>query len=348
MVKIKFSNLMVGYDVVVVGGSAAGTSFLESIDSKKYNVLLVDYKKLPHFKPCSGILVSNAKEHLASKDFPKKVLAKPENLHLTYLDWTTGKENKTKKHFVNTRRTNLDAWLFSEIKQKEGISISEETKLVDFFYTADNKFIVLILECNGQTKSVVTKYLVGCDGAMSMVRKKLYPREIPYYVAMQEVIPNFTLGEAYFIFDEEITDFYGWLIPKAKGVEVGIAVPPAKSKALFEKFKKKVATKFGITGQGILQSAIVLRPESIKDIFLGKGAILVCGEAAGLISPSSAEGISFALISGKVGAEAINRCSKNPLKEYTKKCTHLIDRLNLKFEKSKKIKSAGKRKTLFE
>jgi len=170
---------------------------------------------------------------------------------------------------------------------------------------------------------------------------------IDYYVAIQEVISGFNLDKAYFIFDDEITDFYGWLIPKTEGVEVGVAVSPVNPKEKYKLFKKKVEERFGIKGKGEINSAIVLRPKSVKDLFLGVDSIFICGEAAGLISPSSAEGISFALLSGKYCAQALNSDSKMPLYEYKKNCKGLLERLNLKFKKSEKIRNTKKRKEFF-
>ena len=65
----------------------------------------------------------------------------------------------------------------------------ENTKLIDFSFTKDKKFIVLFLESNGEIRTILTRYLVGCDGAMSTVRKKMFNRQIQMYVAIQETIP---------------------------------------------------------------------------------------------------------------------------------------------------------------
>ncbi|MFH1895727.1 MAG: FAD-dependent monooxygenase [archaeon] len=335
-----------GYDIVVIGGGAAGCSFLYNL-SGSFNVLLVDYRKFPRFKACSGILVNNAKDYFSDLQLPKEILAEPVNLHLTYQDWNTNKENAVEKHFINTYRQKLDEWLFSRIKNKNKLTIAEGFKLVDFFHTKDKKFIVVVLENGNETKTIVTKHLIGCDGAISTVRRKLFNRDIAYYVAIQETIPGFKLDRAYFIFDDEITDFYCWLIPKDNAVEVGAAVLPVNSKEKFNLFKKKVEKKFGIKGFGKLESAIVLRPKSSKDIFLGKDSVMLCGEAAGLITPSSAEGISSALVSGKFCAQALNAGYANPLKLYEDKCKPLLERFEEKFKKSAEISDRKKRQKYF-
>jgi len=218
---------------------------------------------------------------------------------------------------------------------------------LDYTNTRDGIHKVIMLESNGQVKPIISKYLVGCDGALSRVRKKLDSREIPFYIGVQEFIRcDKVVDMAYFIFDSEITDFYSWIIPKNNLVEIGSLLDPNYSKEKFQLLKKKIATRFGISGEGSVNSALVLRPNPRRDILLGKDSVLLCGEAAGLISPSSAEGISYALRSGKCCAEAINN-SVNPLKEYSKLCTVIVARLVGKHDKSKVISDKVKRKKLF-
>ncbi|HIH09601.1 MAG TPA: hypothetical protein HA254_02920 [Candidatus Diapherotrites archaeon] len=344
--KIELNRLKFGYDIVVVGGGAAGCSFLGSLADNKYSTLMIDSRSFPRFKACSGILVNNSKGFFSGASLPPEVLSKPSAIDIVYQDWASNSEKHVKKNFINTCRKELDNWLFSKVLDKN-MSILENTKLVDFFYTHDKNLIVLLLEHNGKTTSVVTKYLVGCDGALSIVRKKIFSKNIRYYVAIQELISGFKLDRAYFIFDDEITDFYGWLIPKGDCVEIGAAVSPFKAKEKFDLFKKKVSEKFGITGDGKIESAIVLRPSSLDEIFLGKDSIFLCGEAAALISPSSAEGISYALLSGKYCAEAFNSNLKSKMESYKEKCKPLLKRLNKKFIKSRKMGNPEDRKLIF-
>jgi flavin-dependent dehydrogenase len=345
--EIKHGELKPGYDLVVVGAGAAGCSFLNEISSK-FSVLCIDYREFPRFKACSGILVENSKNFFKKEEIPSWVFADKKPLDIIYSDWDNNLESHSKKQFYNIWRKNLDNWLFERI-DNDSIHFLSSSKFVDFHYTSNKNYVVILFESNGGLKKVVCKYLIGCDGASSLIRKKIDNKEIKHYVAIQEVINCKLNGESYFIFDSEITDFYGWVISKGRKVEVGCAVLPYKAREKFELFKNKVKKRFGIVGNGVVESALVLRPKEFSDILLGKKNVFLCGEAAALISPSSAEGISYALLSGSFCAEAINNCfDKDPLKKYKDNCAAILTRLKAKFNKSKILSDVEHRKSLFK
>lgn len=345
MIVKDLDSLELGFDVVIVGAGAAGCTVAANL-SDNLKVLIVDSKDFPRKKACSGILVTEGIDFFQN-NLDKSVLMQPNPLDIQYFDWNNSTQKVSKKGFFNTDRFALDNFLFDPVRSKKNVSFIKNTNFVEFTTTADKLYKVVMLESNGLVKPVITKYLVGCDGALSNVRRKIDFKNIKFYIGMQEFIKSdIPLDKAYFIFDDEITDFYAWVIPKKPFVEIGALLDPRDSKEKFLLFKKKVNEKFKISGDGIVNSAIALRPSSINDICLGKDSVLLCGEAAGLISPSSAEGISYALRSGRNCAYAINS-GKGPLKEYSRLSKDILDRLATKFEKSKFISDKNKRKKLF-
>ncbi|MFA6064554.1 MAG: FAD-dependent monooxygenase [archaeon] len=345
MIVKDLDSLELGFDIVIVGAGAAGCTLAANL-SEKFKVLLVDSKDFPRKKACSGILVTEGKDFFGST-LDKRVLVEPKNLDITYVDWNNGSEKVSKKGFWNTDRFMLDNFLFDKVRNKSNVYFLKNTTFVEYTATHDGVHKVVMLEANGLVKPIIAKYLVGCDGALSRVRKKLDSHEIQFYIGIQEFIrSSIPVDNAYFIFDNELTDFYAWIIPKKPFIEIGALLDPKDSKEKFLLLKKKISEKFGITGEGIMNSSIVLRPSSSRDLFLGRDSVLLCGEAAGLISPSSAEGISYALRSGKYCADALNS-SSDPLKEYSKNCKDLLSRIVEKFEKSRVLSDKNKRKRLF-
>ncbi|MCX8158156.1 MAG: FAD-dependent monooxygenase [Candidatus Diapherotrites archaeon] len=341
MKKISIDEIKPAYDIVVVGSGPAGCSFCNDISTEDYSVLLIDGSKIPRDKPCGGILVKNSESFLSKFDIPENIFSQPKRLDLIYLDLENNITKYSKKNFLNVNRKEFDRWLLSWLDDKN-ISFLEKTFLIDFYFTKKKDFVVVVLESNSEVRTVVCKYLVGCDGASSVIRRKLYGKPIPHYLAIQQTFDNPGLNISYFIYDNSITDFYSWIIPKGNKLLLGSALPLEDALVRFELLKEKIKDRFKLSNEGKLSAYLICRPNSKRDIFLGKNNIFLVGEAACLISPSSGEGISFALESGKYCAEAFN--SKEKIFEtYVKKSQSLINRVMLKISKSNKIKDSKKR-----
>ncbi|MDE6596904.1 MAG: colicin M resistance protein CbrA, partial [Oscillospiraceae bacterium] len=87
-----------------------------------------------------------------------------------------------------------------------------------------------------------------------------------------------------------------------------------------EEQKKRLAEYDFEFGKPIkTEACIVLRPKSPFDICTGRGNAFLIGEAAGLISPSSLEGISFAINSARLLAETLNSGTAEISKKYAAK-----------------------------
>jgi len=343
MRKINFEAISPGFDAVIVGAGPAGV-FAAKHMPHNFHVLLIDSSPVPRNKPCAGLLVEASKQAITQLNPPLEIFEHPQHLDLTYVDWNTGREREAKKQLWNVSRRKFDYWLAMLLPER--VLVSERTRLVDFYPTRDKRFMVLTLDSGGMKRIITTKYLVGCDGAVSTVRQKLQAKP-PYYVACQETLPKSRLVKPSFIFDDEITDFYSWVIPKSNRLLVGSALRGHEAKEKFELFKRKLSAKYGLSGEGERSVALISRPTSPKDICLGKGIIFLAGEAAGLVSPSSGEGISFAIRSGRFAGQALGQ-KASPLNHYRRLCKPLISEIERKAEKSKFLVNSRKRLALFE
>ena len=90
----------------------------------------------------------------------------------------------------------------------------------------------------------------------------------------------------------------------------------------FEEQKKRLQEYLGIDfGTPVRKEACLLSsPRRFSDLICGKNGAFLIGEAAGFISSSSFEGISYAILSGKLLSECFNKHSgeKNIAKAYRK------------------------------
>jgi len=333
------------YDVIIVGAGPAGCSVAKFL-SDKYKVLVVDRLKFPRTKPCGGILVEETQDFIKNWPPPSSIFSYPKYLNLRMIDWNNNLERDNKRKLWNVSRENFDQWLLK--KTRNGVYFFSQTKFLHF--NKKKNAIEVFLNINSKEVVFKTKYLIAANGPFSSIRKYLRKKPIRYYIAVQYWIKHKGIDDnIYFIYDNEITDFYSWVIPKKESLILGSALEKDddiknKMKLLRSKLKKKL----GIGGKTIKKEAAILsRPESGKDIFLGSGNIFFVGEAAGLISPSTGEGISFALRSGYNCAKAINEDSQNAFSLYKIFSKDLIKEIKEKTKKANILSDPKKRKKMF-
>ncbi len=130
-------------------------------------------------------------------------------------------------------------------------------------------------------------------------------------------------------------DFYAWTIPKEDFLLVGAALlPSANAPQKFELLKEKLKTYgFELQKRVKREGAFILRPTSSRQIYLGQGSIALIGEAAGWISPTSAEGLSYAFRSALALAASYQENRRNPaelIKGYARNTKGLKLNINLK------------------
>ncbi len=334
------------YDVVIVGAGPAGCMAAHTI-GKSRKTLLIDQSIFPRDKPCGGILLEESVEFLKSFNVPDYVFSEPKVLKdLVILDLDNNMEVRKERNFLNVSRSKFDEWLWC--MATKNVPFRASTKLLEF-YPADDH-IELIVD-NGQEKTIVrTRYLIGADGSPSSIRRALYGTETDMrsYLAVQEWVKpkKNSLTDVYFVFDSSISDFYSWIVPKSHFLLIGSGISASQDNAYqrLESLKDKVDVLKKTGVPEIREARFVLITSSMDDIHLGGKNVMLAGEAAGLISPSTAEGISYALRSGYFCGKAILDDFENAHLRYREYCSGLLTEIEKKLEKHKVLSNPKSRR----
>jgi len=323
------------YDVAVIGAGPAGLSFINVYENKS-DLILIERQKIPRDKPCGGMLVEESINYL--KNIPRKVLSRPDKMTLSYIDFDNKVFVEGRRKFVNVNRKLFDFWLFESIRNE--FVTYDNTVLVNI--EKRNDFYKLKLMRRGEPFYMKTKSIIGADGATSVVRRNVKNSLPDTYLAVQKWYLNENgLNEAFFIFDSNTSPFYSWLIPKGNQIILGTALLPGDAIKKIDLLKNKLFGLLNIVLSKSEKTEVHPTMKGVpKNIILGRKNAFLIGEAAGLISPSSGEGISFALRSGEYCADAFNE--GKPELYYTK-VLPLINEVKDKYKKYKIITDPDKR-----
>ncbi|MCQ2978336.1 MAG: FAD-binding protein [Clostridia bacterium] len=332
------------YDIVIVGAGPSGSALASLLD-KKFKVLILDKRSVLHNgitdelkaaqeddllcgKCCGGMLSPNAQKALAMTRWivPRDILVTPQVYALKILDIKTKMRRLYQRNYININRKKFDKWLLDKAMKKATIIQNAAYKGAE---KTEDGYRISYLK-NGEIHTEETRMIVGADGAQSRVRKEFFKnvKTPKQYAAIQEWYKTEVPEPFYYgIADKDVTDFYSWIIPKENYLILGSAMDDMKNaNKKFEILKNKLEKEgFSFKKEDLVkkEGSIIFRPKSMREIALVKDDVALIGEASGIISPSSSEGIGYALRSAIILAEELNKDKNNALRKYKKKAKKL-------------------------
>ena len=289
------------FDVIVVGGGPAGSSAARRAAQQGARVLLLDANTFPRAKPCGGALSEQAMSYLDFTVDERLVHAEVFGARVHF----EGHMIEARKPFriaVLTRRSELDHFLLGKAAEA-GAQIMEGIRVT---HVEQETGSVLV---HTQSRTFRSRYVIGADGAQSMVAKAVRPRlpRTQYAVTYEFDVPclhgqppavaagfiDVYFGSAYM--------GYRWVFPKRDHWNIGVGALASRA----DNVKVAAQDFFGelkdlprdVDGQPNNSVGWVVPAGGYRRP-VGNHRVLLAGDAAGFVDPFYGEGIAYAILSG--------------------------------------------------
>ena len=296
------------YDVVVVGGSCAGSAAATTLVKAGRNTLIIDKAKFPRQKLCGGMITEKTirlLQKIYAVSFENLIDSQYNAFGVFHVSHGKVSSHRTEHTLSMIHRDDFDDFFL-----KEAIKAGCTAYLGDRVVSIRKGII-----STAEGREIAADFIIGADGCHSLVRKAVHRTikderppiglevNIPYdnltfYSSPEKIFP--------WIFFGYVQCGYGWLFPKKDFATVGIAgLTHHDDKNLLAAFKLLLTAMCADPAQ--LKGEIRGHPVPLNNCFEEPGVenILLVGDAARLVEPLTGEGIYFAVLSGSLAASAI-------------------------------------------
>ena len=293
------------YDVFVVGGGPSGATAADDLARAGKRVAMLD--RAGRIKPCGGAIPPRL-----IKDFEIPDAQLVAHITTARMISPTGRavDIPIENGFVGmVDREHFDEFL--RVRATENGAERLTGTFLRIERDKDGTHVVWRDKATGAERRSATKLVIGADGARSNVARAEVPGgdKIPYVIAYHEIIKAPPANDVYdpdrcdVIYDGRISqDFYGWVFPHGKSCSVGMGTE--KPEADLKAATAELRAMSGLTGCETIRKEGAPIPLKPMDKWDNGRDVVLAGDAAGVVAPSSGEGIYYAMVGGRVAATA--------------------------------------------
>ncbi|MEE9524394.1 MAG: geranylgeranyl reductase family protein [Thermodesulfovibrionales bacterium] len=282
------------FDVVIIGGGPAGSAAARYLAGNGMKTALVE-REPDHVKTCSGGMPSSVFDELEIDE--DSVIKKIDSVSLVSPSGRRIEVQLTGGVINIVDRASFDT-------QLRDLAIGKGALLVlgDFRKLHDNggDYNVEIRQKDECILNIKTRYVIGCDGVNSRVRRELGLSPVKAVYTYSETIKDAEADSCEFWFGERHAErFYSWVFPKKEGCSVGTGVmSKGSARNLYDDFLKRRDLSTSNNGRGYKIPMWHGGTYSYK-------RVLLAGDAASHVMPMTYEGIYYAMKSAQFASMAV-------------------------------------------
>lgn len=296
----------VTFDIVVVGGGPAGATAAHDAARLGYRVMLLD--RAGRVKPCGGAIPPRLVGDFA---IPESLLVARINCARIVSPSNRQVDMPIAGSFVGmVDRDVFDEWL----RHRAGQAGAERRTGTYDGFSRDGYGMASVTyrDEQGVLSTVRARVVIGADGALSKVARDTIRggERVPYVFAYHEIIrssqTDATSSDAercdVYYRGTLSPDFYSWVFPHGDTTSVGTG--SAQKGFSLKNSVAELRQQAGLDSNETLRregAPIPLKP--LKRWDNGRDVVLA-GDAAGVVAPASGEGIYYAMLGGRLAAEA--------------------------------------------
>lgn len=300
------------FDVAVVGCGPAGASAAHDLAKAGAQVLLIEKESLPRYKTCGGGVI-----HRAFQRMPERARAAVERecrvAELNFLEQGFRFAARREVPIIYmTMRPTLDHLLAVEA-QNAGAQLETGCAVISIREREDS------IELETSKGQFLAKFVIAADGANSVLAKRCGWADLPCLIPalecevfVRESDFNRLSGAARFDFGI-IPEGYAWVFPKKEHLSIGV-LSMRRGRVNLPELLQKYLQVLEIPRPEKTERHGYVIPVRPRAGPLARGRVLLVGDAAGLVDPVTAEGITFAIRSGQLAAHALTSCQFDPSK----------------------------------
>ncbi len=295
------------FDVTIIGAGPAGTAAAYDLLHHGYKVLILDKYEFPRKKACAGGItpkcrnlfrydISSVTQRVCNSVRVKPATGSPFLIQ----------SKKQAPLCYMTNRKELDAFSLKKIIDKGAVF----KKIPNIKYISNSSSSVQINTGNTVFKS---RFLIGADGANSIVRRFLFKTlacRKQFAIEADIQVKNAGAFPMEFDFSQSIKGYY-WIFPKRRHLNIGIYSTDSKRQLNLRMLSSYSNKRFGTDCLEAFKGYPICT-HGFKDTPVLNN-VLLAGDAAGMAEHLLGEGLYFAVKTGQLAAEAIYKSQTNGL-----------------------------------